>query len=310
MTKKKTVFGLCSSAVAAAVADGTTMNYESRALIQEAESAFDEVVLIHPWHVRYAFRRADATPHISMRERHLDDLSCLVVRGTGGHEHSISVLVRALRRCGCFVLDPDSRFSGEAASKLLTTVDRHEKSVGTDSYYAFSIRESLTLIEELSASNSFPLLYKPVRGKQGRDVVVVRTHEEAIRLVHDFFNDADAQDAPLFLQSYMNFVAEYRVMLVGTHVIGVVQKCRGQKQIASNAARGGVFTAVDVPEVVEFAVAYVDQEGILGIDVALDSENHLHVIEANRAPLWEEFERATGVNVAKEIVSYARQHCD
>lgn len=310
MTRKKTVFGLCSSAVAAAVADGTTMNYESRALIQEAQSAFDEVVLIHPWHVRYGFRRADATPQITMRERNIDDLCCLVVRDTGGHEHSISVLVRSLRLCGCLVLDPDSRFSGEVASKLLTTVDRHEKTVGTDSYYAFSIRESLSLIEELSASNSFPLLCKPVRGKQGRDVVVVKTHEEATRLVHDFFNDADAQDTPLFLQSYMNFVAEYRVMLVGTHVIGVAQKCRSKGQVAANAAKGGVFTAVDDPEVVEFTVANVDQEGILGVDVARDSENHLHVIEANRAPLWEEFERATGTNVAKEIVSYARQHCD
>lgn len=306
---KKTIFGLCSAAVAAAVADGTTMNYESSALIEEAQGVFDEVVLIHPWHVSYRFLRADVTPQVIMRERDIGSLSCLVVRGTGGHEHSISVLVRALRRCGCFVLDPESRFSGEIASKLLTTIDRHEKSAGTDSYYAFSATEALSMLEELSASGSFPLLCKPIRGKQGRGVVVLRTHDEANTLVHEFFNDAEAQDTPLFLQSYMEFLAEYRVMLVGSHVIGVAQKRRHEGQVAANAARGGVFTAVDAPDVIDFTVSNVDQEGILGVDIARDSENRLHVIEANRAPLWEEFERATGTNVAKEIVNYARQHC-
>lgn len=306
---KKTMFGICSSAVAAAVEDGITMNYETRSLIEEAKGVFDDVVLIHPWHVSYRFLRADATPQVIMRGRDIGSLSCLVIRGTGKHEQSISVLVRALRRCGCFVLDPDSRFSGEIASKLLTTVDRHEKSVGTDSYYAFSVREALFMIEELSASGRFPLLCKPIRGKQGKDVVVLRTHEEAIKLVHEFFNAAAAQDTPLFLQSYMEFMAEYRVMLVGSQIIGVALKRRHEGQVAANAARGGVFTAVEAPDVIDFTVANVDQEGILGVDIARDSENQLHMIEANRAPFWEEFERATGTNVAKEIVNYARQHC-
>ena len=54
----------------------------------------------------------------------------------------------------------------------------------------------------------------------------------------------------------------------------------------------------------------VKLEGILGVDVARDSEGKLHIIETNRAPLWREFERATKINVAWEIVHYARQKCD
>jgi glutathione synthase/RimK-type ligase-like ATP-grasp enzyme len=57
--------------------------------------------------------------------------------------------------------------------------------------------------------------------------------------------------------------------------------------------------------VIEFTLQHVNHEGILGVDVAMNSEGKLRIIEANRAPSWQIFEQATGINVAEIIINQA-----
>ena len=309
ITANKFTFAICSSEVSSYIDNGNYLNYESSSLLEEAEKVFDEVIKIHPWHVSYRFVRGNNRPRIIMDDKDLSTLSCLVVRGTGGYEQSISVLSKALRLCGCFVLDPAYRFSGETASKLLTTIDRYEKAVGTDSYYAFSLTQAMAIVHELSESEAFPILTKPITGKKGEDITVLASKEEAIVFAKDFYQNKQTKDVPFFLQPFTEFKSEYRIMLVCDQFIGMVEKHKGKGEIASNAAVGGSFTPFNDPDIAQFVMKNVNLEGILGVDVARDSEGQLHIIEANRAPLWREFEQATGINVAKEIVNYARQKC-
>ncbi len=72
-----------------------------------------------------------------------------------------------------------------------------------------------------------------------------------------------------------------------------------------NAAQGGSFKVIEDEEIVSFVEKNVSSEGILGVDVAMDTNESAHIIEANRAPLWSEFEQATGLNVAKRIIDHA-----
>lgn len=278
-------------------------------LLNEAKKIFDDVVEIHPRQVRFKFIRSTTKPQIIMDDKDLSNLSCLVVRGTAGYEQSISVLVHALKLCGCCIFDPIHRFSGETASKLLTTIDRYEKRVGSDSYYAFSLSQALKLVDELADGGVFPLLSKPITGKKGKGVLVLSSREQAKAFAREFFQKYDSKDIPLFFQPYIEFESEYRVMLVGDHFIGMAKKLRKKGNVVANAAAGATFVPAHDSEIVQFVIEHVNLEGILGVDVARDSAGQLHIIEANRAPLWKEFERVTGINVAKEIVTYARQKC-
>jgi len=307
MSAKVYKFGLCSSKIKAHLVDGTILNYESSTLIEEASKVFEEVVLIHPWWVTYRFLRDRDKPIIKLEGKDISDLSCLVVRGTNRQENAISVLVHALKICGCAILDPIERFTGESASKLLTTIDRYEKRVGTDSYYVFSLKEALELLHDLYDGKVFPLLYKPIGGRQGLGIRVFKTLSAASDFAREFFSDENEIDTPLFLQSFIEFEAEYRVMIIGDKCIGVAKKQPKEGVIPANVARGGTLKKVNAPEVVEFSMDNVNLGGIIGIDVARDLTGQLHIIEANRAPLWKEFERVTGVNVAREIINYAFQ---
>ena len=107
---------------------------------------------------------------------------------------------------------------------------------------------------------------------------------------------------PFLFQTLEHFVSEYRAMVMNGHVLGIVQKMRAEGVVTANAAQGGIFTKVEAPLVESFVRQHVSHEGLLGVDIAIDDEGDFHIIETNRAPMWEAFEAATGVKVAEEVI--------
>ncbi|WP_089936840.1 hypothetical protein [Candidatus Entotheonella palauensis] len=260
---KKFTFGICSSKISKHISDGTELNYETCALINEAQKIFDEVSLIHPGHTRFSFMKHERCPRVVIDNMNISSLSCLTVRGTVGFEKAISVLVRALRLCGCFILDPIARFSGAPSSKLLTTIDRYEKNIASDSHYAFSLAQAIELIHELYQHGNFPLLSKPIDGKRGRGICVFNSEAPAVDFAHKFFRNETTKGTPLLLQAFTTFVSEYRVIIIGDQWIGMAEKHRQSGKVAANAAAGGTFAPCCEPDVIKFVKKNINLEGIL-----------------------------------------------
>lgn len=281
------------------------LNYETLSLYNEGKKAYDDVILINPRRIIYKFIRNLKTPELYFDNINISDLTTLIVRGTKSYENSISIMVHSLKLCECDIIDPIERFTGAPSSKLLTTLERHEERVGTDSFLAFDLENSINLIHSLFAKQNITLLTKPIDGKKGKDVIILNDVNSAIEHVHEFFKKNDYNDVPLFLQQFMDFQEEYRVILIDGECLGVVRKCPKKGSIVTNAEQGGTFIEVEAPDIVDFTIQHVSKEGILGVDVARDSQGQLHIIEANRSPLWGTFEQATGINVAKEIICHA-----
>jgi glutathione synthase/RimK-type ligase-like ATP-grasp enzyme len=280
-------------------------SYELQSLHDEGSRLYDRVVLIDPIQVTYLFDRSEDKPIIFYHNETISDLTSLIVRGTKGCETSIAILVNSLKNCGCDVLDPPDRFSGVRASKLLTTLDRHQEKIGTDSYYAFTYETAITLVNRLYESNKFPLVAKPIDGSKGMNVRKLDNPQDAIEYITQFFKRKASVDSPLFLQQFIAFVAEYRAFVIGGTCVGLARKIAQSDSFILNAAQGGAFFVAEDQNIISFIEEHVSKEGILGVDVAVDSKGNIHIIEANRAPLWKEFERATGINVAQRIIQYA-----
>lgn len=125
----------------------------------------------------------------------------------------------------------------------------------------------------------------------------------AIEYINSFFAKLEHEaEEPLFLQTYELFVEEYRAILIDGKVLGTVKKIPEIGKIVSNAAQGATFTMVNSPKLIEFLEKNVSEEGILGVDVAIDTTGAFHIIETNRAPMWQTFEEATGINVAQYVI--------
>jgi ribosomal protein S6--L-glutamate ligase len=110
------------------------------------------------------------------------------------------------------------------------------------------------------------------------------------------------------------FVAEsrgrdIRALVVGERVVGAMRREAPRGEFRSNLHRGGFGTAIQLPH--EFADAAVRAARVVGLDVAgvdlLEAGDGPKVVELNSSPGFEGLERATGLDIAGEIVAYAAQ---
>ena len=278
------------------------LGFEKRAIYDEARRRFDRVLLIDPARVWFGFVRDRQDPIVRDGGEDLASLEWLHVRDTRGREASIALLAHSLSLCGVSVSDPLDRFPTSGASKLLTTVQRHAKGVGSDTYFAFRLDSARLLLDWLSEQERFPLLLKPVEGRLGSGIRKIDTPESARRIAEELFADPGAGDRPLMLQRLERFRAEFRVLVVEGEALGVAQKLAAPGELAANAAAGAEWVASSRTDVAEFAARSVHPKGVIGADVGVTEEGELRLIEANRAPLWRAFQAATGLDVARLVL--------
>ena len=105
------------------------------------------------------------------------------------------------------------------------------------------------------------------------------------------------------LQEYIVNAEDYRVMVLGNKVLGVMKRATGDNPLLKN-----VFTKTELPDyVLEKAVAAAKacEIEVAGVDVVFkEGEKEPYFWEVNRAPNYDRFEQVTGINVAEEIVKY------
>lgn len=105
------------------------------------------------------------------------------------------------------------------------------------------------------------------------------------------------------LQEYIVNKEDYRVMIVGGKVLGVMKRATGENERLKD-----VFSKTELPNyVLDRAVkaAKVCEIDIAGVDVVFkEGEKEPYFWEVNRAPNYDRFVEVTGVNVAREIVGF------
>ncbi|WP_337042792.1 ATP-grasp domain-containing protein [Emticicia sp. 17c] len=292
-------FGICTLHTKA-----EELSYEQQTIYLEAQKKYDKVILINPRLVNYLFLRARPKPVILYKGKNIATLDTLMIRSAQKSEAAVAILARALKSCGCSLIDPTGRYTVGKSSKLLTTLNRFERGVGTSSYMSFTRTGATSLLKKLNEKGQMPLLTKPIDGRKGYGVEVIQNLEAGLDCVSRYFGTANYKPYPFYFQDYIHFKHEYRVMVINGEAIGIVEKVKLADKITANAAQGAEFIKADAPEIIKAVLQHVSNEGILGVDVALDQNNNIHIIETNRAPQWQTFEKVTGINVAEIIVAH------
>jgi glutathione synthase/RimK-type ligase-like ATP-grasp enzyme len=301
------VLGITSSQLAGPGFMTDEMGYEIYRLMEEGRKLYHEVVLINPARLVFIFSHLQRIPVAMTENTDLSRLSTLIVRKTNGYEEPLSLLAKALRHNGCDLIDPPERFSGSPAGKLMESLKGFISQFSPDTFIAFNRDDALRLAGRLNSDSCFPLIGKPNRGSRGENVSLLRNLPEAILYINNFFSDEKYSHSALLLQSYISVKKEYRVMVLDGQCLGMAEKIVKEGQAARNAAQGGQFIAAHDEEVIEFTLQHTSRKGILGADVVRDDTGRLFLLEANRAPQWYAFERATGINVASFIIQRAWQ---
>ncbi len=151
-----------------------------------------------------------------------------------------------------------------------------------------------------------PVIVKLLQGTQGVGVMIAGSRDELASILDTMWT----LDEEILVQE---FVAEskgrdIRALVAGNRVVAAMRRvARTKGEFRSNLHRGGAGEAVQLPPAYE-AIA-VRAAGVLGLELAgvdmLESSAGPKVIEINSSPGFEGLEKATGVDVARAILTHA-----
>jgi ribosomal protein S6--L-glutamate ligase len=161
-------------------------------------------------------------------------------------------------------------------------------------------------IKELLAHvGGLPAILKLIQGTQGVGVMIAHSEAEVDSILSTLWDLGQE----ILLQE---FIAEsrgrdVRALVVGDRVVGAMRREARSGEFRSNLHRGGEGTAVELPA--DYEQAAVRAAQVLSLDVAgvdlLEAESGPKVMEVNSSPGFEGLERATGLDIAGEIIEHA-----
>ncbi|MCD6244345.1 MAG: lysine biosynthesis protein LysX [Candidatus Korarchaeota archaeon] len=263
---------------------------EERSILKAIEELGHEPI---PIHINSNF--------MSLNTDHAFPADIAIIRAISATKaHSSAV---ALESMGVKVINA-SDVLATCGNKLATTAKLSEAGIPTPkTMVAFSLDGALRAAKEIG----YPVVVKPINGSWGR-LVSLAEDEEDLRTI---LEHREAIPSPYYRIHYIQeFIRKpgRDIRAYGTEKEFVTAIYRISDHWITNTARGArAEPAPQNPELQELVVrtARAMGGGFLGMDIAEDEERGLLVLEVNAVTEFKNAARVTGVNIARELVSYA-----
>lgn len=163
------------------------------------------------------------------------------------------------------------------------------------------------LAEVLELVGGTPVVVKLVEGTHGSGVVLAETKKAAESLLAAFHQ----LDADFCVQAFVKEAQgeDLRAFVVDGRVVAAMRRKAAAGEFRANLHQGGEAFPVSLDPVEEetaIAAARCVGVDVAGVDLLRTSSGPL-VLEVNVSPGLQGIERATGVNVAAQVVDFARR---
>ncbi len=252
----------------------------------------------------------------------INDYDVLFFRTTGKHWEEVDLIMSAVNQpaqtgCGRYpvIVDPLVKLGKPSyACKAWQMLQLKKANIDVPK----TIYGSLWFLYEIMSESldkpnpylNFPVIVKGSSGDRGSNVFKADSLEEFEKLVKELRKFETEGGKRYMLQEYIPNDGDYRVLVLGKKVLGVMKRSSQSKsEFRNNYSAGGAVEIADLPEEVKnLAVKAADVCGlwVAGVDVAFrDFDKTKPVIwEVNKGPQFKGFMKATGIDVPAEIVKY------
>jgi RimK family alpha-L-glutamate ligase len=230
---------------------------------------------------------------------------CLIPRRGASTTYFDLVVIRHLEKLGIFTVN--SSHSVEIAKdKLQTLQTLAVNKIPIPKTMFAKMPLDVNFIEK---EFTFPLIIKTISGTQGKGVFLCNDKEQ----FEDFIDFIEVSKDPyvnIILQEFVSFSKgkDIRVFVIGGRAVGAMMRVAKEGRVRANFSIGGEVLPFELnPEIEWLAVESAKVLGldIAGVDILFDDNNYL-VNEVNSSPGFKGFERATGINIPKEIYNYIK----
>lgn len=147
-----------------------------------------------------------------------------------------------------------------------------------------------------------PYIVKGIQGSLGNDVFKITEIEQIEALIKKYGRGM------LIVQKYIPLKEDYRILVLNGKILGSIKRTVPPRSFKTNIAAGGKPEKIEINEkMANLAIqaAKTFKAEFAGIDLVKDRDGNYYIFEVNLFPIFEGFETATGINVAKEIIKFA-----
>lgn len=156
----------------------------------------------------------------------------------------------------------------------------------------------------IRAVGGYPFILKKLKGTQGNAVFLIND----VDLAHKKIGKYIRKQKPFLIQEFIKESkgSDLRCFVVGGKVVGAMRRVAAKGEFRANIHAGGRGEAVKLtPEERDMAVsaAQLLQLPIAGVDILRSDKGPL-LLEVNSSPGLQGIEKATGKDIAAEIIRY------
>jgi len=196
-------------------------------------------------------------------------------------------------------------------NKLLTTLELIKSDIPTPkTNIAFTDESSIEAIEN---DIKYPAIIKPIIGSWGRLIAKVDDYNSAASNLECRETMGNILQKIYYIQQYIprqnsekDKPTDIRVFVIGNECVAAMGRFNPEKDFRSNIAIGGTAKPIEISNEIKnlslSATKCVKGE-IIGVDL-MDNKGKMQVIEINGTPQFQGIQKATGKNIAGEIVNY------
>ncbi len=149
-----------------------------------------------------------------------------------------------------------------------------------------------------------PLVIKLLEGTQGKGVILADSHQSAVSIINAF----KEMHANILVQEFIEESRgmDIRCFVIGDKVIAAVKRLAKEGEFRANVHQGGKAIKVKLsPQERAIAISSAKTMGlrVAGVDIIRSNHGPL-VLEINSSPGLEGIEKATGINIAGNIIKF------
>ena len=160
-------------------------------------------------------------------------------------------------------------------------------------------------LDEIINKLGFPMVVKKVYGSLGEGVFLVQSKEELITLYKEICHN------PILFQKYVSSSSGHsiRVIVIDGKVFGAFKRKNGSDFRSNFGTTAGSEKLENQQKYLDFAQKIAEKLDIeyAGIDLLDDENGNIVMCEINSNAFFEEFEKTTGLNVAKAFAEMIKR---
>ena len=272
--------------------------YSTRRLVEEAKKRAIEVEVVDP--MKFSLFVANGDVNVTHKGDQFRFDAIIPRIGHSITKHGVAVL-RQLEQLNVWTANTGQGILQSRdklhASQILA---RNEIPIPRTTY----VRDTLDIESAINSVGGLPVVIKVTSGTQGQGVFLRHTLHEAKNLVQGLLMTGRS----ILIQEYISesHGKDIRALVVGDKVVASMRRKARGREFRSNYHLNGTVEKVDLPE--DFEEVARRAARVLGLHIAgvdlLESDQGPLVLEVNSSPGLEGIEKASGVNVAGEIIDF------